>query len=451
LANFLCPIHQSSQHFPKSIALFTDEKTYTYQDLDLLIQGLCHELVQRGMKKDQRVAFLAKNTKETILLFFALFRLKAIACPLSPRLPPQRLQEAIEQLDAHFFLDLAQLNFENKTEGSVEPFEEEQMATFLFTSGTTAAPKIACHSLGNHIYSALGSNTMTCFSCSDCWLLSLPLYHVGGIAILFRSFFAGGKVALSEEKLSSASSLHPITFLSCVPTQLLRLLEESPSSFSQLKCILLGGAPIPSSLYAKALNRKLPIRPTYGMTEMSSQITMDIAPSAKLTAGTPLPFSKISLSKDGEILVRGKTLFQGYWDKDSGLKLELDEEGWFATKDLGVIAEGSLIYQGRKDHLFISGGENIQPEEIENALLSLEGIMEAIVVPSPDAEFGARPAAFIRDETSKHTLKSIQEALKPLLPSFKIPIAIYPIPAGQENLKQNRPQFQELASQFTTS
>jgi O-succinylbenzoic acid--CoA ligase len=194
-----------------------------------------------------------------------------------------------------------------------------------------------------------------------------------------------------------------------------------------LQCALLGGASFSQALLEEAIKRGIPLFTTYGMTEMSSIITAAKLPTS-VHAGMPLAFRDCRLSADKEILVKGVPLFSGYWDADAKtLTLPCVEEAWFATRDCGEFTqEGNLRITGRKDRLFISGGENIQPEEIEKALCRIPGITFAVVVPIPDSEFGHRPIAYICDETNSHTLDSVREALSPLLPSFKHPINIFP-------------------------
>ena len=162
-------------------------------------------------------------------------------------------------------------------------------------------------------------------------------------------------------------------------------------------------------------------RTSYGLTEMASQVTTTPPGASKeqlRTAGRALPYREIRVSTEGEILVRGKTLFAGYL-RNGGLDRPLDEDGWFHTGDLGELDDGgNLRPTGRRDNLFVSGGENVQPEEIEAALLRLSGVEEAVVVPVPDPEFGARPVAFVR--TSGVPADLAQE-LGRSLPRFKVP------------------------------
>jgi O-succinylbenzoic acid--CoA ligase len=139
--------------------------------------------------------------------------------------------------------------------------------------------------------------------------------------------------------------------------------------------------------------------------------------------------------------VRGETLFAGYVE-GAAIDRPLDTDGWFRTGDLGELdADGYLRVRGRKDNLFVSGGENIQPEEIEEVLCRLEGVEDAVVVPIPDPEFGSRPVAFVRGGR----LDDPTRALEPLLPRFKIPVAFHRWPGGVEGMKVDRAFFSERA------
>jgi O-succinylbenzoic acid--CoA ligase len=224
------------------------------------------------------------------------------------------------------------------------------------------------------------------------------------------------------------------------------LLREEALERGALKAILLGGGPIPVPLLDEATARGLPIHTSYGLTEMASQVTATPPGASRdelRTSGHPLPHREISIREDGEIRVRGETLFTGYVEGEAVDRAQ-DAEGWFHTGDLGGLgADGYLRVWGRRDNLFISGGENVQPEEIEEALCLLEGIEEAVVVPVPDAEFGNRPVAFVR--TAGGELGDLARALEPTLPRFKIPVAFHEWPGGGGGMKVNRRSLRERA------
>ena len=197
--------------------------------------------------------------------------------------------------------------------------------------------------------------------------------------------------------------------------------------------------------------RGLPVFTSYGLTEMASQVTTTrpgAGAAERETSGRLLPHRLLRIAADGEILVRGETRFRGYVD-EAMLHEPFDAEGWYATGDLGRLGEDSLLrVEGRKDNLFISGGENVQPEEIESALAACEGVAQAVVVPVPDAEFGYRPVAFVRLE-GRVPEEDLRRALERRLPRFKMPRVFLPWPEEYaEGLKPDRRRLRELASRL---
>ncbi len=381
--------------------LITDQLSWDHETFEAFVEGMCRQI---EAFPHERVAFWAPSTLEVILTLFACWKMKKIACPLSPRLPSA--QPALDELETELFTPrMPEPEFPNETN-----WDLQQLATFLFTSGSMGRPKIACHTLRNLVANAQGSNELIPLQPSYRWALTLPLFHIAGLGILFRCYLAKSFVLLSANWESA-------THLSLVPTQLYRLMKE-PTLVPSLKTILLGGAPLPD------LKTHSNIIPTYGMTEMSSQI---------VTGHRVHPYAEVKIADDHEIWVRGPVLFQGYFEKGKGITLPL-HEGWFATKDLGCWKEGKFHILGRKDNLFISGGENIQPEEIEEVIRRVCGLHEAIVVPIADEEFGARPAVFLKDPSH---LTELQGMLKEHLPKYKIPIKAFILPE-QTGLKPNR-------------
>jgi O-succinylbenzoic acid--CoA ligase len=351
-----------------------------------------------------------------------------------------------------------------------------QISSILFTSGSTGQSKAAVHSFANHYYSAVGSQANIPLVPEDSWLLSLPLYHIGGLAILVRALIAGSAVFIPDRNipLEETLTIAEVTHLSLVSTQLERLMQSQLylNRLEKLKAILVGGGPIPHKLIDRTFESGLPVYTSYGSTEMSSQITTtgySDTLSHLRTAGKVLPYREVHLAEDNEVWVRGKTLFLGYLE-NGNINLRLNEDGWFPTGDIGDLDDdGYLRITGRKDNQFISGGENIQPEEIEQVLRQFSGISEAIVVPVNHPEFGKRPVAFvkIKDQRSKikesHQNKKstnnlsdvlereIREYLAERLPRFKIPDRFFLWPEEERlehGLKISRRGFQDLASKY---
>ena len=411
--------------------------------------------------------YLPKDERYVALLL-ALIRAGHVACPVSDRLPSQGVTRLLEKAACSVMIsedeellqvvgtDLRRLRpealLEEKSVCSPDCAEPtdiplERPATILFTSGSTGDQKAALHTFGSHYHNALGSNANIALRTGDRWLHSLPLYHVGGLSILFRCLLARATVALPQHGIPLGEAIARLgaTHVSLVSTQLLRLLRED-AGIGGLRAVLMGGGPVPATLVDEAVARGLPIHTSYGLTEMASQVTTTPpgAPLGELhTSGRALPGREVSISEDGEILVRGETLFVGYVDGEK-IDRPIDAEGWFHTGDLGMLdEEGYLHVRGRRGNLFISGGENIQPEEIEAALCRLAGIDEAVVVPVPDQEFGHRPVAFVRTEDGKP--RDVVPELEKVLPRFKIPIAFHPWPEGAVGMKVERTVLGERA------
>lgn len=303
------------------------------------------------------------------------------------------------------------------------------ISTVLLTSGSSGRPKAVAHTAAAHLANAAGSHDNIPFRVGHTWLQSLSLHHVGGLAMLFRALHGGGAVAFPARgvPLGEACRVAGATHLSVVATQLQRLLAEGPPP--DLSAVLVGGGPIPPALVARAIAAGVPIHTTYGMTEMGSQVatTPPDATAAQLrTAGRPLTHREVCIAPDGEILVRGGPLMAGYLQDDGRLLPGTDADGWYHTGDVGTLEDGWLRVTGRKDLMFISGGENIYPEEIERALMGLSGVSAAVVVSVPDETWGARPVAFVQADRPEPALRA---ALRGVLANFQVPDRIFGWPA----------------------
>jgi o-succinylbenzoate---CoA ligase len=466
-----CPLRETASDSPGAPAILGASGALTYGELDRRVTAVEGRLRGLGLGAGARVALYLPSDERYIILLLGLIRAGCIACPLSTRLPPQAIMAPLEraacrglvvpgsepsaQIDPGIAIVRPAELLAGEGDLPRKPSEKLRLAldtpaTIIFTSGSTSAPKAALHTFGNHYYNALGSNANIQLAPGDRWLLSLPLYHVGGLSILFRCLLAGSTVALPAPgaPLGRALSERGATHVSLVATQLVRLLREEFDP-GGLKVVLLGGGPVPANLVDEAAARGFPVRTSYGLTEMASQVTAtppDASREELHTSGRVLPYREISISGEGEILVRGETLFAGYVE-GAEVDLPLDADGWFHTRDLGELdSEERLRVRGRRDNLFISGGENVQPEEIEEALCRLREVEEAVVVPVPDHEFGARPVAFVRTAGGVVRSADLARALEPVLPRFKIPISFRPWPEELERgMKMERAFFRELA------
>jgi O-succinylbenzoic acid--CoA ligase len=426
---------------------------WTYGQLDAALAATQARLQTQGVEPGARVALHLDRGSRAVLLLWALWRGGAVAVPLSTRLPPREVGRQAQQVGAVVLItDASDVGAVAPDELAVRPPDElvetggergaeapfprahppDRPATIVFTSGSTGAPKAALHTWENHLYSAKGANANLPLRPGDRWLLSLPLYHVGGLAVLVRCALAGAAVAVpdSASALDEALRTAEPTHVSLVATQFRRLLDavDGPPS-STLRAVLLGGGPIPDDLLRRGHERGWPLLTTYGCTEMASQVTTT-APGAPLdelrTAGRRLPHRRLRV-EEGQILVAGPPLFRGYVT-DEGLHDPRTGEGWYPTGDRGRIdASGRLHVLGRMDRMFVSGGENVQPEEVETALECFDEIERAVVVAVPDDEYGHRPVAYLQ-ATSPLRPAALRDALGDSLPAFKIPDVFRSLP-----------------------
>jgi O-succinylbenzoic acid--CoA ligase len=284
------------------------------------------------------------------------------------------------------------------------------------TGGTTGGVKLAIHDWESLSAAAcavqdfLGGGAI--HSCCV-----LPLHHVSGLMQLIRSFVSDGTIRFDESETNGCC-------LSLVPTQLQRMMQDAESirKMNRSRVVFVGGAAMPKSVEQKARELKLPVVPVYGMTETAAMIAAlpneDFLASSDAGA-VPLGDAKISIDPDGSIRIRGSSLFKGYHSGE-----RIDSREGFRTGDAGWLDErGRLHLQGRMDQLINTGGEKVDPNEVQEALLCLDGVAGARVLGEPDEEWGEIVVAYVRTD-QKGVVPSeaeILSILKQHLSSFKVP------------------------------
>ncbi|CAH0991686.1 2-succinylbenzoate--CoA ligase [Sinobacterium norvegicum] len=394
------------------------------------VDQLTARLEQQGVGRRDIVVCVATKPSEQLFLFLACLRLGAVFTALNHNFPEQQKKRLVEQLAASiiigdgFFSSALESVTEDKPASPT--ISQGQWASLVMTSGSSGLPKAVLHTVGQHLASAEGLLSKIPFTKEDGWLLSLPLYHVSGMAIIWRWLWRGARLVVDDE--SAMGSLSLASHASLVPTQLQRLLQRSRSRYPLLKQVLLGGSHIDSGLTELAEQQGIACWCGYGMTEAASTVTVKRADHTS-SVGRLLPRRQMCLSGD-EIWLRGETLALGYYRRGEVESL-LSEDGWYHSGDLGRQTDGTLTIIGRMDNMFISGGENIQPEEIEAVLLSHSEIDQAMVLAVDDSEFGQRPVAFISggvagDSAADSTY--LAEYLQPRLARFKHPDRYFVLP-----------------------
>ena len=442
-----CLLRLGARLFGDAPALIVAGGPLTFRNLDQRV-GERARTLRMFRRPGAWVALKATPSVDGLVEFLALLRAGLRVLPVNPALPKETLHALMTSNRITRLLDpdAGQLTAEGDPAWRAPGMETVEFlrdapCTGILTSGSSGEPKVAVHSYRNHVLSAMGSVTVMPLAPGDRYLLSLPWFHVAGIAILFRCLLTGAALVLGgRAEDPDFLRMMRISHVSMVEAQLRRLLA-SHASPPTLRGVLLGGGPVQPALLISARNRGLPVWMTYGLTEMSSQV-ISRGPDGRTRL---LPYRECRIADDGEILVRGDTLFLGYLE-DGGLVPATDADGWFHTRDLGHWDDGVFQVLGRRDHQFISGGENVQPERIEGVLRQHPAIAQAVVVPRPDAEFGQRPVAFL-DATGEIEQDALRTWLRQYLSPWELPVAIHPLPRS-DGMKIRRGDLVELAARY---
>ncbi|CNE84016.1 o-succinylbenzoate--CoA ligase [Yersinia bercovieri] len=423
---------------PQGIAIRAGSQPISWQQLTAEIDDRAATFQQQGVSCGSGVVVRGKNSYSLLLAYLAALQCGARVLPLNPQLPEVLLAQLLPQLNIDFMLNLAaplsaHLAFtplalstdsaavQSRANPAVA-WDNQRLATMTLTSGSSGLPKAAVHSAAAHLASADGVLQLMDFTPTDSWLLSLPLFHVSGQGIVWRWLSIGATLVLPEG-VPLAAALSGCSHASLVPTQLWRLLASEGAALT-LKEVLLGGAMIPTELTQQAEARGIRCWCGYGLTEAASTVCAKRADGLP-GVGAALVRREVKLVEN-EVWVRADCLAAGYWQQGQ-VRPICDDDGWFHTRDRGEWQQGELHIIGRLDNLFFSGGEGIQPEDIERVLLQYPGVQQAFVVPITDSEFGHRPVAVIdADETVDDM--ALADWLTPRLAVFQRPVAFYRLP-----------------------
>ncbi|MDQ3810277.1 MAG: o-succinylbenzoate--CoA ligase [Chloroflexota bacterium] len=380
----------------------TDSETWTFAHLDRRVDAACAALARRGIQPGQRVGLHAPNSRGFVVAVFALMRLGAVLVPINTRLSASEIEWQRQDAELSVVLDdsdVAALLAAGDGTSAARDFDLQGLHSIVYTSGTTGRPKGALLSYGNHWWSAIGSALNLGLHANDCWLACLPLFHVGGLAIVLRSVIYGTAAVIHHRfdaaVVNQAIDEQGVTIVSVVSTMLDRMLAERGQRAypASLRAVLLGGGPAPRPLLERALDLDVPLIQTYGLTEAASQVATLAPAEARRkvgSAGKPLLGTRLRIADDGEILVDGPTVSGGYLHHPP-------RTGWLSTGDLGYLDDdGYLFVLDRREDLIVSGGENVYPAEVEAALLAHPLVEDAGVFGLADAEWGLVPAAVVK-------------------------------------------------------
>jgi o-succinylbenzoate---CoA ligase len=351
---------------PDHPAVVAGGEAVTYAELDERAERAARALAARGARPGDRVRVSHPPGIAFAELLHAVPRLGAVFVPVAPVHPPQPAAGP------------------NQADVAIRTVHDPgEVFTVIHTSGTTGEPKPVELTFGNHAASAAASASALGVDPGDRWLCPLPLHHVGGLCVLVRCAVNHTTAVLHErfdaERVKRTLEAGEATLASLVPTMLVRLRGAGLRKAPGLRAIALGGGPIPAGLLEWAEDAGVPVTPVYGMTETCSQVVAG-------SPGRPLEGVELRIGPDGEILVRGPMVAAE----------ELAPDGWLHTGDLGRLDDqGRLHVEGRLKEVIVTGGENVAPLEVEQALLAHPAVADAAVTGRPDREWGEAIAAFV--------------------------------------------------------
>ena len=461
---------------PERIAIDFLDTPATYAELDTRSERMAAALYQDGVRRGDRIATLTGNRPEHVEVLFACAKLGAILVPLNHRLAAPELVYQLDDAEpAVLFVHpdhdpaadavveqvaiapqrrvlertaLDGLAGDARLPLDAEPAADDDPLLLVYTSGTTGRPKGALLTHANCFWTNLSFDRTADVTTTDVVLQVLPQFHVGGWNVQpLLAWWKGATVVLEPDydpgRALDLIARKGVTTMMGVPATYLFAAERpefATADLSSLRLAVVGGAPMPESVLRTWGERGVAIVQGYGLTEASPNV-LCVPPehaAAKLGhAGRPYPHVEIALRDPrdgsfvegpgtGELCVRGPNVFAGYWRNPEATEATFDG-GWLLTGDVAERdAEGFCRIRDRVKEMYISGGENVYPAEIESVLHDHPDVVEAAVIGVPDARWGEVGAAFVVTRTTKagnaaDTRNALQSWCRERLAGYKVP------------------------------
>jgi fatty-acyl-CoA synthase len=431
-------IRDRARTTPERIAIDFDGRRVTYRELDDRSERLAAELLAAGLQGGDRVATLTGNSPEHVEAFFACAKAGFVLVPLSPRLSPAELAYQLDDSEPAVLLveaECVELAEAALAEASVRPerralgdvgrgrgpagaeVADDDPLFLIYTSGTTGKPKGALLTHANCFWTNLSFDLGTGMTSDDVALQVLPQFHCGGWNVQpLLTWWKGGTVVL-ERGFDAARCLELIadrrvTTLMGVPAIYLFMAQEpgfESADLSSVRRAVVGGAPMPEALLETWRARGVDIVQGYGLTEAAPNVLCLPAEDAVRKqgfAGKPYPYVEVALrdpesgrvlegAGKGELVVRGPNVFAGYW-RNPEATAAATADGWLLTGDVAERDdEGYYRICARLKDMYISGGENVYPAEVESVLHQHPAVADAAVVAVADERWGEAGLAVV--------------------------------------------------------
>jgi len=461
-------------------------RTLTYGQLNRLGNRMAHYLQREyGVGKGDRVAVLAENCLEYIVLFAAAQKLGFILVPLNYRLAAPEIDFLLRNAEPRLVLAeakyqalldstpiISQIPYQWTLEALAEQanpttdtasdhhfpaveLADDDPVFILYTSGTTGFPKGALYTHGMLFWNSINTAISLIVNSESRTLNVMPPFHTGGWNVLVTPFLHHGGYTCLFKKFDPAAVLRALEAERCtlfmgVPTMLKMLADEpdfEQTDFSSLLYLIVGGEPMPIPLIERWHDKGVYVRQGYGMTEAGPNLTslhQSDAVRKKGSIGRPNFYVQVRIAEletqnpkldtGGELLLRGPMVTPGYWRNPEATAAAL-RDGWFHSGDLARMdAEGYLFMVDRLKNMFISGGENVYPAEVERVLLQHAAVAEAAVIGVPDDKWGEVGRAFVVLRPGHPTAENaLLEHCRAHLTKFKVPRSIVFLEALPKN------------------
>lgn len=459
-------------------ALVDGDRRLSYMDLNRRINRLSNHIQAMGLKTGDRCAMLAYNGLEYVEMIFAAAKLGVTLVPLNWRLSPAELAFNLSDSGTETLIFDPEFNetveaFKGDTPvkrmlvigteafKGAEPYEEalaeekddepvpdepvglDTPHIIMYTAGTTGRPKGAVLSQGASFWNAINLELDMQFNPNDRNLAVLPMFHIGGIGLFTLPMLHVGGTVVIQRAFDAVETLRllkseNITLFFGVPAVFLFLIQHpdfDAGTFKNVRAVMCGGAPLPVSLVQQYHDAGIVLQQGFGMSEAApsiSTLSKDRALKKAGSIGRALFHVEAGIVDDdlkeqpadevGELVIRGPNLMQGYWKRPEATE-EAFEGGWFHTGDLARMDhEGDIFIVERKKDMFISGGENVYPAEVENAIYELPKVAEAAVIGIKDERWGEVGKAIVALKPEEQLKEEeILNFLKGRLAKYKIP------------------------------
>jgi len=412
---------------PDKVALVVLEtgERLTYADLESRAQSAASALHERGIRPGDRFGILGENRVEFIALFFGGLKVGAIVVPLSTRATDHEREQIAHDCgmkEVVLWSAAAMPPLRQERAAAWPPHSMEATACLLYTSGTTGKPKGVMIPRRQLFWN--GYNTVVNWGLreDDVSPLYTPIYHAGGLAAFMIPIFTVGGTMILHRSFNVSEVWQTIERERCtvvlgVPT-IWKMLMEAPefatAKLDHVRWFISGGAPLPHYIIEAFQKRGVVFKQGYGMTEVGVNcFTMTVDDSFRKpgSIGRPMMFTEVRLANlDGEIgemEIRGPHVSKGYWANNEATSASYGEDGWFKTGDLARRdADGFFYIAGRRKEMFITGGVNVYPAEIEAELVTHPAVNDAAVISIADEKWGEVGVAFVVADATEEELAS---------------------------------------------